>query len=252
MTCRSGLEFESDGLRLEYDLFHPGAERVPLVVFLHGGGWISGDRSMYHEEAAWFAEHGFAGACIEYRLAPLYPFPAAVRDAQAFVRHARQSAAALGVDAGKIGAFGNSAGGHLAQMLGLCRDGGPAGVVEPVQAFVSVCGISDLRPGDAADALAMGFIEQFMGGGYEGNEDAYAAASPIVQQPVCGPALLVHGDEDDIVPVDQSSLLAARLREFGNDVQYAELPGEQHSFTFGAWMEVRRLALEFFRRTLAP
>jgi acetyl esterase/lipase len=251
MTCRSGLEYESDGLRLEYDLFLPEGEAAPLIVFLHGGGWISGDRSMYHEEAAWFAGHGFAGACIEYRLAPLYPYPAAVRDAQAFVAHARKSGAELGFDGGRMAAFGNSAGGHLAQMLGLCREGGTARVVEPVQAFVSVCGISDLRPGDAADPLAMGFIEQFMGGGYEGNEGAYASASPVTLQPVCGPALLVHGDDDDIVPVEQSRRLAARLQEFGNDVQYVELPGEQHSFTFGAWSEVRRMALEFLRRALA-
>lgn len=249
MTLQSGLEFRSGNSVLEFDLFHPGGGPAPLVVFLHGGGWISGDRSMYHEEAGWFAGNGLACACVEYRLAPLYPYPAAVHDAQAFVEHARRSAGELGL-AGTVAAFGNSAGGHLAQMLGLCHTGQGGGHFQPVDAFVSVCGISDLRPGEGADPLAMGFIEQFMGGGYAGNETAYEAASPIAQQPVCGPALLIHGSDDDIVPVEQSRRLAARLREFGNQVEYVELAGEQHSFSFEAWAQIRERSLEFLLRAL--
>jgi acetyl esterase/lipase len=252
VRLRSGLCYRSQGCDLEYDLFLPDRDRAPLVVFLHGGGWISGERSMYHEEAAWFAENGFAGACIEYRLAPLYPYPAAVLDAQAFLAHARTEGAALGLDPARVAAFGNSAGGHLAQMLGLCRVAEGGGLAKPADAFVSVCGISDLRPGDAADPLAMGFIEQFMAGPYAGNEAAYEAASPIAHDPVCGPALLFHGAEDDIVPVEQSRRLAARLSEFGNDVQYVELQGEYHSFSLPAWEHIREESLAFLRRVFGP
>ena len=146
---------EPGGIPLTFDFFRPDNGVPPLLVFLHGGGWISGDKSMYREEAVWFAERGFACACISYRLAPLHPFPCAVEDALAFVRYARNEAEELQIDANRIGAMGNSAGAHLAAMLGVLPD--------RVQAVADVCGITDLtNPRDVHLPIAMAFLEQFM------------------------------------------------------------------------------------------
>lgn len=250
MTLERDLSYPSGGATLGFDLFRTVGDTAPLIVFLHGGGWISGDRETYAEEAVWFAEHGFTCACVSYRLAPLYPYPAAVADVQAFVHFARENCKQLGVDPAKIASFGNSAGGHLSLMLGLARSTPSGEFAQPVDAFVSVSGISDLRPQGDGDELAMTFIEQFMGGPYSAKAQEYADASPICHPPVCGHGLLFHGDADDIVPVEQSRALAARLKDAGNPVEYVELVGEQHSFTYPAWTTIRNRSLEFFTKHL--
>ena len=121
MVVLPDQKYPVEGGELGFDFFRPEGEGpFPLVVFLHGGGWISGDRTMYRDEAIWLAPQGFACACINYRLAPLYPFPVPVADCQAFVRFARTNHETLAIDPNQITAMGNSAGGHLALMLGLC------------------------------------------------------------------------------------------------------------------------------------
>lgn len=251
MKVARGLHYPSGTTRLGFDLYRPGEEPAPLLVFLHGGGWISGDRSMYDEEAEWYASHGFACATIDYRLAPLYPYPAAISDTLAFVAYARENANEFGIEPTKIGSFGNSAGGHLSLMLGLARSSPDGDFCQPVEAFVAVCGISDLRPAGQSVELASTFIEQFMAGPYNENVQEYEAASPICHPPVCGSALLFHGDADDIVPVGQSRAMARRLQDAGNSVEYVELLGEQHSFTLSAWNTIRERSLDFFRKSLA-
>ncbi len=244
------------GGSLFYDLFVPDSDQpLPLVIFLHGGGWISGDKEMMREEAVWLVHHGFACACIEYRLAPLYPFPACVADCQAFVRFARENAEDWGIDPGKIAALGNSAGGHLACMMGLCTrsfDGGPEDGSQLVNAVVDVCGITDLQaPEETHYPIAMSFVEQFMGKPHSEDSDSYCAASPIQyvgENPP--PFLIVHGDADDVVPVDQSRRLKAALEGAGGSVRYIELENEGHAFTLEAWGEVRFAYLDFLRETL--
>jgi acetyl esterase/lipase len=243
------------GGRLSFDLFRPeGEQEVPLVVFMHGGGWISGDKTMYRDEALWLAPQGFACACIEYRLAPLYPFPAAVADAQSFVRWARSESASLGIDPGRIVAVGNSAGGHLACMLGLAdvdMDGGGPG--HKADAVVGVCPITDLRDPRAQHfPVAMAFLEQFMGGPYEADPDAWALASPLTHvSPNDRPFLLLHGTADDIVPTDQSRALVRAMHDAGIASRLVELEGEAHSFTMDGWDRVRAEYVSFLQ-ALAP
>ncbi|MBS1707926.1 MAG: alpha/beta hydrolase [Armatimonadetes bacterium] len=236
---------------LVFDFVRPeSATPAPLLVFIHGGGWISGDRTMYADEAVWAAQLGFASACVSYRLAPLHPFPAAVADVQAFVRHARRHHAELGVDPTKIVAMGNSAGGHLAAMAGLCpTDLGTGEPAERADAVVCISGISDLREPDTRSLpIAMSFVEQFMGGSYGELSEQFAKASPLAYVDSQAPPFLVyHGDDDEIVPVEQSRALAAALREAGAAVDYHEMTGEGHSYTFTAWEEIRRGCAAFVR-----
>jgi acetyl esterase/lipase len=238
-----------DGIPLCFDLYHPGDGAQPLIVFVHGGGWISGERDMYSEEAEWFAGLGFATATIDYRLAPLYPFPSALVDVQAFVRFIRSKAQNYGVDPGQIAAMGNSAGGHLAAMLGVSRVGfGGEGAVR-VDAVVDVCGLTDMRnPSDTQYPISMSFIEQFLGGGYLGREEDYALASPVTHvSEKCCPFLIVHGSMDDVVPPAQSQALHDALRAQGGVAELIVLEGEGHSFTLEAWDNVRSEAARFLK-----
>ncbi len=241
------------GVPLFLDLYHPGVSNAPVVVYIHGGGWISGDRTMYAEEAEWAAENGFAAAVIDYRLAPLYPFPAAVLDCRAAIFYLRDHASRLDVDPHRIAAFGNSAGAHLATMLGVCSI--PLGGSDPfehVNAVVDVCGISDIRnPDQTQFPISMSFVEQFMGGSYPGREATYAAASPVsyIEGSHC-PFLILHGTEDDVVPVSQSRILADALRAGGGMTELVELEGEGHSFSLYAWDAIRSKSLAFLREVL--
>lgn len=203
---------------------------------------------MYAEEVEWFAEQGFAAASIDYRLAPLYPFPAAIEDMQEFIRFAKANHASLGINPNKIAAIGNSAGGHLAAMAGVGFGDGPR-----VDAVVDICGLTDMRnPGETQFPISMSFIEQFLGGPYIGRETVYESASPIVH--VTGsrcPFLIFHGVEDDVVPVDQSRRLCEALKGNGGAATLVELAGEGHSFSFEAWDRIRSESVAFLKKVFA-
>lgn len=249
-----------EGKPLTFDYFRPNdGTELPLVVFTHGGGWISGDKTHFREEAIWLADQGFGCACISYRLAPLHPFPAAVEDAQTFVRYARSKSAELGIAPNRIAAMGSSAGGHLAAMLGLC-DGLIGAEHHPelseyspkVNAVVDFSGISDLSaPRDKHLPIAWSFLEQFMGCPFEGNEALYDKASPLYHvSETDAPFLIVHGDMDDVIPIDQSVRLQQALSAVGVSSELIVLPGEGHGFSLEVWDEVRELYLAFLQRAL--
>lgn len=252
MVVLRDQNYPVDGAMLSFDFMRPDGEGpYPLVVFLHGGGWISGDKTMYRDEAIWLAGQGFACACIEYRLAPLYPFPVPVADCQDFIKFSREIAPVLAIDPENITAIGNSAGGHLALMLGMCqsRFGEAGGSAERVNAVVDICGIADMgNPSDVHYPLAMQFLEQFMDGGYEGRENIWSAASPLnYVQEAQGRYLVIHGSEDEVVPVEQSRKLAQGLSSAGLPCRFVELDGEAHSFSFEAWDRIRNEYLRFLK-----
>jgi acetyl esterase len=116
------------GLRLYRPFGSAAQERLPLLVFFHGGGWIAGDLDAYDSLCCALANHACCAVLsVDYRLAPEHPFPAAVDDAYAAALWAQQHAAELAVDAGRIAVGGDSAGGNLAAVTAiLARDrGGP-------------------------------------------------------------------------------------------------------------------------------
>lgn len=236
------------GIDLRYDLFRPNSEDViPLVICIHGGGWISGCKEDYRELGLALCRAGFAAAIPQYRLAPLHPFPAAVDDIAEFVRFCRSKAGEWHIDPDKIGAFGNSAGGHLAAMAGLQSD-----PTSNVNAVVDVCGLTDLRnPRETHLPISWAFIDQFLPYEYAGNETIFESASPICRAfPGAPPFLIIHGEEDDIVPVSQSDAFVGALKEKGVPVEYYRYPGEDHGFSNGSWPLIEAAAVRFLRDRL--
>jgi acetyl esterase/lipase len=207
-----------DGAKLRLDLYYPTVARyhhAPLVLWIHGGTWIRGSRSSAapDPQVATLRANGFAVAAIDYSLAPAHKFPAPVQDLTCGVRYLRSHHATLHIDRYHIGALGVSAGGHLAAMLGVNDGsgtfigGGFPGISSTVQAVAALYGVHDLTLHDLA-----GYDERELPHIF-GPRRNWAAASPIhyVRAGVA-PFLLVHGDRDSDVPLEQSQHMARALR----------------------------------------
>lgn len=120
----------ADGLRIPVRVYHPGGEGLrPGIVFTHGGGWVQGNLDTHDSAAAGLAEGtGAIVVSVDYRLAPEHPYPAALEDTWAVLRHVAANAASFGIDAARLAVAGDSAGGNLAAAAALAaRDrGGPS------------------------------------------------------------------------------------------------------------------------------
>ncbi len=116
------LVYGSEGEeKQKLDLYLPAAGEAlrPAIVFIHGGGWSGGSRGGWSKQAEEMARLGYVAISIEYRLAPKHKYPAAVIDCQGAVRWLRVNSEKYKVDPERIGSMGDSAGGHLAAMLGV-------------------------------------------------------------------------------------------------------------------------------------
>lgn len=216
------------------DLYIPteGDGPFPLVIFIHGGGWLQGDKStLTIEAAANLMRAGYAVASVNYRLSGEAPYPAAVEDVKAAVRWLRANAATYNLDPDRFAAWGSSAGGHLAALLGTTGDVpifdnpalGNADVSSRVQAVIDWFGPTDLTvigddfatsalcdEDDAARMVVV--VALFLGQTPVRAPDVAAAASPISYVTEDDPPFLIqHGSADCLVPVQQSEHLYAAL-----------------------------------------
>jgi acetyl esterase/lipase len=245
-TVRRDLLFAAPGgADLALDLYLPADPAgAPVCVYLHGGGWMRGARTdRAAERLQPVARAGVAVASVDYRLSGQAAFPAQLDDARAAVRWVRAHAAEHGHDATRVGAWGASAGGHLAALLGLTADDRDAELGDSsVQAVVAWFATTDLL-GLAADAPE-GPLPPFVTGplpdppfearllGVAAAADAperARAASPVAHAHAGAPPfLLAHGDRDGLVPSAQSRRLHAALRAAGADATLWVLAGGNH------------------------
>ncbi|WP_433432173.1 alpha/beta hydrolase fold domain-containing protein [Nonomuraea sp. CA-141351] len=249
---RSTVEYcRPDGVPLAMDLYMPPAAArtgrpMPVAVYVHGGGTILGDRrttglgaTLANHEGALFTPmrrqlnaRGFMVASIDYRMPPGAPWPASIRDAKCAVRFLRAHAAGLGIDAGRIGAWGGSGGGQLASLLGLARqgagfDGGQyLDQSSAVQAVVDMFGPADLNDFDDAPP----FIRLCLAIGVGDSVETRRAMSPNTYVTANAPPFLVlHGDRDENVFPRHSFGLAERLRAASVPTTLIEVHGTGHS-----------------------
>ena len=249
---------------LELDLFLPAGDGPhPVVLFLHGGGWRLGSRrsggpafpgrSLFERVAA----AGIAVASADYRLSGEAVWPAQLSDAKAAVRWLRARAGELGIDPGRVAAWGESAGGHLAELLGLVADPaleGDVGVTGPPSAVVAVAAwyapsdVAAVAPDTGADpADATTREAQLLGAAPSTVPHVAAQASPVghVRGDV-PPFLLLHGRADRFVPCVQSERLSAALAAAGADVELHTYDGADHM-----WLGAPEAAADALDRTVA-
>jgi acetyl esterase/lipase len=254
-------------LYLHLSLPKPLPEKpAPVIIIVHGGGWQDGNRNANLMGTYKFAGSGFASASIEYRLTRQAPWPAQIQDCKCAVRYLRANAAKYHIDPAHIGALGDSAGGHLVAMMGLTDgiaefegDGGNAGVSSHVQAVCDMFGPTDLvaylyaYPLDHAPDQNPGMI-RFLGGPVFDHLATLWKASPMAYvntSATTPPFLILHGDHDPHVPLQQSLNLADALQKKGDDVTIRIQLNEEHGGRFffpNAYPDM----LAFFNRTLRP
>jgi acetyl esterase/lipase len=231
------------------------------VIYVHGGGWAGGDRTdgfEFMRQTVPLREAGFVVASIDYRLFPKHLFPAQIEDAKCAVRWLRAHAAKYHVDPNRIGVLGESAGGHLVSLLGLARkdaglegEGGNPDVSSEVQAVANLYGVGNIESITTGSFLAPVLTGVFSAPG------AWKRGSPVnYVRADAPPFLVIHGDKDAMVPVEQSRELVARMREGGARVKYIEVKNANHGFwPVGGDIdptlpEITAEIVEFFRKTL--
>jgi acetyl esterase/lipase len=246
---------------------------MPLVVWVHGGGWRSGDKAD-RAQAQRLLCRGYALASINYRLSDAAIFPAQIHDVKAAVRFLRSIASNYEIDPTRIAVFGSSAGGHLAALAG-SSDGDPAledlalgsaGASSRVQAVVDWYGPTRLNEMDAqlrvqgcpavsAQHNQPGSAESALLGCAPGDADCadeVQRADPSRHaDAVDPPHLLLHGTDDCVSPEAQSTLLAAALGSAGACVVSRRVLGAAHGGP--EWMSppVQDTVSDFLDRTLA-
>jgi acetyl esterase/lipase len=235
---------QAEGVPLKLDFAKPAlcrGQRVPLVVFIHGGAWKAGDKGggLTRADSRLFFQLGFAVASINYRLAPEFHFPAQVHDCKLAVRFLRARADEWGVDPDRIGIWGSSAGGHLVALLGTAGEAagleGPGleGVSSRVAAVVDHFGPTDLRAHLAVgDEWARQTVTDFLGCDPAACPETARAASPVCHVTAGDPPIMmIHGDRDATVPYNQSEILAEELRLIGNACALIKVENAGHGFT---------------------
>ncbi|HEV8297430.1 MAG TPA: alpha/beta hydrolase, partial [Acidimicrobiales bacterium] len=226
------------------------AEARAAVVLVHGGGWMMGHAVMHQRHAAHLAADGFVALTINYRLLQEARWPACLHDAKAAVRWLRNNAVEFGVDPGRIGITGGSAGGHIASMVA-ATSGGDA--TTAVQAALLWYPVADLRMPNAPEAtqqMMSGPIAMFLG---DASDDAKLAASPASHvAPGHPPVLTLVGDGDFITPAADCKLLHDRYVEAGVRNELVVLPGLVHGFEVqpSEWQWSYERMRDFFRSVL--
>jgi acetyl esterase/lipase len=271
---------------LVLDLYLPpaAADPPPVVLFLHGGGWALGDRRLTAPAfASWqpgFFERitaaGFAVASADYRLSAEATFPAQLHDAKAAVRWLRRHGAEYGFDGSRIVAWGTSAGGHLAALLGLTGDYPDASIEGTVGEAGSSTGGSSTAGSSTVSAVidwygptdlialapvTTGPMEhdspaspegRLIGARVSSAAGLARAASPVAYvHPGAPPFQIKHGLADLAVPVSQSQALATALLEAGVPVDTEWVDGADHMWAGASPERVEEIftsSLEFARK----
>jgi acetyl esterase/lipase len=268
----ASYQFEGSSHDLLLDLYLPGNEvprPLPVLVFVHGGGWWEGSKDEC--PGTTFAQNGYAIACLDYRLGRPDPdacpaefvFPVQIHDVKAAVRWLRKNAQLYELDSDHIGVLGDSSGGHLAALLGtsfgvteLTGDANP-GYSDAVQAVVDWFGpidvtqestivfeddpcttpmsyLIDTYGGESTPYFYWTFAwGTFLGGSLVDPVvlDRATQATPLTHVDAQDPPfLIIHGEADSMVPVSQGALLDTALHNVGVESTYLLLPGVGHGY----------------------
>lgn len=236
VTIETGVPFGRGGAReLRCDVYRPpeGTSNGCGVLLVHGGGWAQGDRTQLRGYGILLGRKGYTCVACEYRLSGEAKWPAQLYDVKAALRWMRANARTLGIDPAKIAVEGNSAGGHLALMLGATPnvpefegDGGNAGTGTEVAAVIAFYAPALLG---ASGAPLTGVVAALMG--EDAGDEAVRGASPVTYvRRDFPPTQIFHGTKDELVPVREGLRMFQALLDAGAPAELHLYEGAPHAF----------------------
>lgn len=226
--------------RLDLYLPEKADAPLPLIIWVHGGGWQNGSKDGCPPLRAGYVARGYAVASINYRLSGHAVFPAQIQDCKAAIRWLRAHAGEYSLDPKRFGVWGSSAGGHLVALIGTSGDvkefdvGANLDQSSRVQAVCDYYGPTDFTvfvttPGYESHATDSSPEARLIGGAVMQNKDKAARVNSITYvTPDDPPFLIVHGDQDKTVPLNQSQLLFAALKKANVSARLHTIHGAGH------------------------
>ena len=252
-----------DSVPLHADIYFPKnrSGTTPLLIYIHGGGWRSGNKSGGNGFLDFPAllDAGFTITSIDYRLAPEYQMPAMIEDVKCAVRFFRAHAADYNIDPNRIGAWGGSAGGHLVSMLGTSDESAGFDMGEHLEYSSRVQAVVDMF--GPADFLTFPFsqhsseVASIIFGTTDLSAPIFAAASPVTYISADDPPFLIlQGDADLTVPLSQSQEFYDKLTESGVEAQLFIVTGGEHGLNSPnqtpPHTKLTQMIVEFFETNL--
>jgi acetyl esterase/lipase len=229
-----------DGLALTFDVVRPAKPNGAGILWIQSGGWYS----HWVDAKGWpvlckpYLDKGFTMFIVRHGSAPRYTVPEAIEDVRRCVRVIHLKAKSFGVDPERLGVFGASAGGHLSLMLGTTGDDGDAGSKDEVlrqssrlAAVVAICPPTDLRGWTTNPPAAIKAISSLKPPlAFDSKKEP--ACSPLLKTTSkTAPTLLIHGDKDELVPIDHSKNMLAALEKEKVTCKLTTVEGGHHGFT---------------------
>ena len=257
-VMRSLVYGEDRGQRLKLDAYVPetaGTER-PAVVFVHGGGWFRGGKSLFRNEATQIAQMGWVTFSIDYDLDPPR-WPAELNDVMMAVKWVRDNAARFGVDPTSIGLVGSSAGGNLAALAGVWGEGSNT-TGSRVRVVVSWSGPMDLTelitqpegpPGSCSFTLCAKRaetipprVQDYIGCQLQSCPGDYRDASPITHVDPTDPPMLIANGSEEVIPFNQAQAMHDTLDGSGVPNELVSVPGRKHARQYSAFIMPRTVS----------
>lgn len=236
---------ETQNKLLQADVLLPQrAEKMPAVIFVTGGGFISSNRARQPQLRMRLAEENFVVASINYRTVPNSTFPAPVEDVKSAIRFFKANAEKFNIDAEKIAVIGDSAGGFLAAFVAMTNDekifnvGENLNFSSKIVAAVDLYGVTDIKTLNALPEVLERTRSSLVE--FENPIDYIAKNS--------APMLLMHGTNDSIVAPEQTDLLFQALKNAGVEAERYLIPNAEHSDEYWLQDEVFSVIVDFLKK----
>ena len=260
-VLQSGVRYLNDSNPYHLmDVYLPiGDGPFPAMIYLHGGGWVEGNRSEFGATAAFYAKRGIAGFTIDYTLATQNnsAWPTNIDDALAAVRYIKNNAQNFSVDPSRIASVGNSAGAQLASLLGtlsgdesFLANSTTEHVNSQVQLVINYASVADLefvgKNRTENNNLIYSIVSSLFGNvSYEQNPNLWKEASPATYISADDATFVfVHGIYDRIVPIEIAESFNTKLQNVGVETYFVKIDGDHHILTNEWWNLQARYTIE--------
>lgn len=248
-----------DGMALTFDWLKPEESNGAAILFMQSGGWYSNyvEPQKLRPLFQVYLQQGFTVFIVRHGGAPKYTVPEALEDVRLAVRVIRFRAKEYGIDPERLGVTGGSAGGHLSLMLGTASDNGNPDAENEVlrqssrvAAVVALCPPTDLRGWTTNPPPAIKALPQLKPPLTFPAEREQTVSPVLMASEDDPPILMIHGDKDQLVPIEHSQKMLAALQAKNATAELLTIEGGGHSFNAQQNLKVVPAAVGWFEKHL--